>query len=372
LAALSSGLEFIGKHQEAEMMRRLSTWAGVAVLLAAAVANGPALFAQSKAKAENVPEIQYDSAIFTKLPAGLYLGESIGVATNSKGHVFVYTRSGETRLFEFDAQGNFVKEIGAGSYGMSFAHSVRVDAQDNIWAVDEGSNTIVKYSPDGNKVLMILGRRPDPEDQISAMPGSGSATFANKPYSFSRQTDVAFDPQGNIFVSDGYGDARVVKYDKNGRFVKSVAGRGNGPLQFSTPHSIAVDAKGMVYVGDRGNARVQVLDNDLNFVRQYDTVGNPWAVCVSGGPHQYLFVSNSWPDSADAANREYTGEVYKMELDGTIVGKFGKGGKGPKEFSTIHQMDCRDPNTIFTAEINNWRTQKVTLRATASSTGGGK
>ena len=352
-------------------MRRFTSCTAIAVLLAAVVA-APTVFAQSKAKAENVPEIPYDSVIFTKMPPGLYLGESIGVATNSKGHVFVYTRSGETRLFEFDAQGNYVKEIGAGNYAMSFGHSVRVDAQDNIWVVDEGSNTIVKYSPDGNKVLMVLGRRPDPADQISAMPGGGGATYANKPYEFNRQTDVAWDPQGNIFVSDGYGDARVVKYDKNGRFVKSVEGRGNGPLQFNTPHTIAVDAKGMVYVGDRGNARVQVLDNDLNFVRQYDNVGNPWAICVSNGPHQYLFVSNSWPDSADETNRAFTGEVYKMELDGTIVGKFGKGGKGPKEFSTIHQMDCKNPNEIYTAEINNWRTQKVTLRPQAMLTGGGK
>ncbi len=353
------------------MMRRLTSCVAVGVLVAAGFIEAPALFAQSKAKAENVPEIPYDTIQnFTKLPVGLYLGESIGVATNSKGHVFVYTRSGETRLFEFDQTGAFVKEIGQGTYGMAFAHSVRVDAQDNIWTVDEGSNTIVKFSPDGNKVLMILGRRPDPVEQLSMMPGGGGATFANKPYSFSRQTDVAWDPQGNIFVSDGYGDARVVKYDKAGRFVKSVGARGNGPLQFSTPHTIAVDAKGMVYVGDRGNARIQVLDNDLNFKTQYDNVGNPWAICISNGAHQYLYESNSWPDSADEANRATTGEVYKMELDGTIVGKFGKGGKGPKEFSTIHQMDCKNPNEIYTAEINNWRTQKVTLHPPAMKTSG--
>ena len=352
------------------MMRRLTSCTAIAVLLAGGVIGAPRLFAQSKAKAENVADIPYDAAIFTKLPPGLYMGESIGVATNSKGHVFVYTRSGETRLFEFDQTGAYVKEIGMGNYAMSFGHSVRVDAQDNIWVVDEGSNTIVKYSPDGNKVLLVLGRRPDPVEQVSAMPGGGGATFANKPYSFNRQTDVAFDPQGNIFVSDGYGDARVVKYDKTGRFVKSVGTRGTGPLQFNTPHTIAAAAKGNVYVGDRGNARVQVLDNDLNFKAQYDTVGNPWAICVSNGPHQYLFVSNSWPDSADEANRATTGEVYKMELDGTIVGKFGKGGKGPKEFSTIHQMDCKNPNEIFTAEINNWRTQKVTLHPMATPTGG--
>jgi len=175
-------------------------------------------------------------------------------------------------------------------------------------------------------------------------------------------------------VADGYFDGRVVKYDKNGRFVKAVGSRGNQNLQFNTPHSIATDFQGNVYVGDRGNARVQVLDNDLNWKANYPNVGNPWAVCVSGGPgpknpgKQYLYVSNSWQDSAPAAGAEFTGEVYKMELDGTIIGKFGRAGKAAGEFATIHQMDCRDPDVIYTAEINNWRSQKILLKPQAMKT----
>jgi len=346
------------------MLQRVACWLTVASLIPFTSA-----FAQTAAKAKaTTPEIAYEIAPnFFKLPQGLYLGEALGIATNSKGHVFVYTRSGETRLFEFDQSGNYVRELGQGLYGFSFAHSVRVDAQDNIWAVDEGTNMIIKFNPEG-RVTMVLGRRPDPVAQLLAVPGTGGFTGANKPYSFSRQTDVAWDPAGNIFVSDGYDDARVVKFDKNGRFVKSVGTRGNGPLQFNTPHSIAVDAKGLVYVADRGNARVQVLDNDLNFKAIYDTVGNPWAVCVSGGPHQYLYASNSWPDAGDSRNASTTGEVYKMELDGTILARFGKAGKAPKELSTLHQMDCRNPDEIFSAEINNWRAQKIILRPQAKMT----
>ena len=129
---------------------------------------------------------------------------------------------------------------------------------------------------------------------------------------------------------------------------------------------------GDVYVGDRGNQRVQVLDNDLNWKANYTNVGNPWAVCVSGGPgpknpgKQYLYVSNSWPDSAPAGPAEFTGEVYKMELDGTIIGKFGRAGKAAGQFATIHQMDCRDPDVIYTAEINNWRSQKILLKPQAT------
>src|SRR5581483_1427255 len=119
---------------------------------------------RAKAKAENVPEIPYEPvANFLKLPSGTYFGETVGVATNSKGHIFVYTRSYDTRLFEFDQTGKFVKEIGEGLYGFAFAHAVRVDAQDNIWAVDEGSNMVIKFNPEG-RVVMVLGRRPEPLD----------------------------------------------------------------------------------------------------------------------------------------------------------------------------------------------------------------
>src|SRR5678816_360507 len=251
------------------MMRRVAMSVVAGLLLSGGLVFAQGGGAPAKAKA-TTPEIPFESVPnFFKLPAGLYMGEGTGVATNSKGHVFVYVRSGETRLFEFDQNGAFVKEFGAGSYGFAFAHAVRVDKDDNVWAVDEGTNVITKFSPDA-RILMVLGKRPDPLEQLSLMPGGGQYSGANKPYSFHRETDVGWDPQGNIFVSDGYGDSRVVKYDKNGRFIKSVGTRGSGPMQFSTPHAIAVDAKGLVYVADRGNSRIHVLDNDLNPKAMYD------------------------------------------------------------------------------------------------------
>jgi outer membrane protein assembly factor BamB len=324
------------------------------------------LVAQTKAKAQNVPEISYESVPgFLKLPANLYLGEGIGVATNSKGHVFVYTRSGDTRLFEFDQSGNFVREIGQGLYGFEFAHAVRVDRDDNIWAVDEGTNMVIKFTPDG-RVAMVLGRRPEAAEGLVAG-SSGTAEPPPEPYVFSRPTDVGFDAAGNIFVTDGYGNSRVAKFDKNGRFVKQVGTKGNQQGQLNLPHTMAMDANGNVYVGDRSNARVQVFDNDLNFKAIYDNVGNPWAVCISPGPHQYLFVSNSIPDNGLAQYRDITGEIYKMELDGTIIGRFGRPGKRLAEFSTVHEIDCRNPNELFVAEITAWRVQKILLRSAASA-----
>lgn len=349
-------------------MKRYLTF-GVAVL--ALLGTAPA-FAQTKATAENVPTIPHSSVPnFFKLPPDMYFGEGIGVATNSKGHVFVYHRSGDTRLWEFDKDGKFVKEIGQGSYGMEFAHQVRVDAQDNIWVVDEGTNMVIKFNPEGTKVLMTLGRRPE----MAAGPfDSTLPAAAPEKYKFGRPTDVTWDAQGNIFISDGYVNSRVVKYDKNGVYIKEFGStRGDGPEQLSTPHTITSDAQGNIYVGDRGNRRVQVLDNDLNLKTSYGNVGNPWAICVSPGAHQYLFVSNSNPDSnTPASSWDITGEVYKMELDGTIIGKFGKAGKRLGEFSTIHEIDCRNPNELFVSEISAWRVQKILLNGPSSQTSSGR
>ena len=163
------------------------------VILALAVLCGSsAALAQSKAKAENVPVIPHEVRPFLKMPPGLYLGEVMGVATNSKGHLYVFTRSANTRLFEFDQAGNYVREIGAGSYAMEFAHSVRVDPQDNVWIVDEGTNLVVKFNPAG-KVLMVLGHRPDAVAGAVATP-TGPTPPAQK-YTFGRPSDVAWDSQ---------------------------------------------------------------------------------------------------------------------------------------------------------------------------------
>ena len=191
---------------------------------------------------------------FMKLPPNVYMGEGIGIATNSKGHIFVNTCAQQTRNFEFDQNGNYLREIGKDLYGFVFCHGLRVDAQDNIWVIDEGANSIIKFNPEG-RVTMVLGRRvgfpyngmEPPVKELNPAP----------PYIFNRPTDVAFDAAGNIFVADGYGNSRIVKYDKNGRFIKQVGSRGSGPSQFNLIHAIAVDAKGNVYGAEVGQRAVK-------------------------------------------------------------------------------------------------------------------
>jgi DNA-binding beta-propeller fold protein YncE len=330
---------------------------------------------------EAVPEIRFDANIdFLKMPTGMYLGEVVGVAINSKRHLFIFTRTGErstvhgataSQLFEFDSAGKYIREIGQNLYGFAFAHTVRIDKTDNIWATDEGTNMIIKFSPEG-KVLMVLGRR---EEAVEPAPVPAPGTQPRPGWgTFNRPADVAWDPAGNIFIADGYGNSRVVKVDKNGKWVKTWGERGTGPSQFNILHTIASDAKGNIYVGDRTNRRIQVFDADGTFLRQFtidvpftkevnilsgaapgpnslNVSGAPWAICITPGATQTLFVADAVP-----------GRIYKLNLDGKVLGVLGESGKEPKQFGWIHQIACPSETELYVAEILNWRMQKLTLK----------
>jgi len=335
---------------------------------------GGSLVAQQK-------EIAYESAgDFLKLPDDIHLGEVAGVATTANGNLWVYYQgggpnatigasrvyiNGGARLLEFDRTGKYLREIGTSEndrpYAFLFAQGVRVDPQGNVWIVDRASRMVVKFDQTG-KVLLTLGRRLEAVGELgssgvfgraSGPPGSGVPGD-----NFNQPLDVAWDAAGNIFIPDGYGNARVAKFDKNGKFIKSWGATGEGQGQFNIPASIAVDAKGMVYVADMGNNRIQVFDNDGTYKSEIKGVGSPRAICISPGAHQYLYASNSNPTDDPFLN----GEIYKMELDGTVVGRIGRAGKQLKEFGMVNEIDCRDPNTLYVAEIMNWRVQKLTLR----------
>jgi DNA-binding beta-propeller fold protein YncE len=294
-------------------------------------------------------EIRFDGDInVLKLPANIYLGEAAGVALNSKGHIFVYTRSGQTQLFEFDANGTFIRQIGQGLYGFSFAHTVRIDKDDNIWCVDEGTNMVIKFNPEG-RVTMVLGRRPEAvEPPPPHVPGAPPPPAREG--TFNRPTDIAWDPAGNSYISDGYGNSRVVKIDKDGNWVKAWGQHGSAQGEFNTPHTIATDAKGNVYVGDRGNKRIQVFDTEGRFLREFTTGGAPWAICITPGATQYLYSSDAAP-----------GKIYKLDLDGKLLGELGKNGKQAGQFGWIHEMACVSENVLYVGELLNWRVQKLTL-----------
>lgn len=330
-----------------------------------------------------VPEIPYESVPdYFKYPAEMNLGEMSGVAVNSQGHVFMVSRSNitgpafgaiATQLLEFDQSGKFVREIGKGLYGFVYGHGVRVDKNDNIWVIDKGSNMVIEFNPMGH-VVMVFGRKEENVEE-HVYPDRSKASRHVDGY-FNQPTDIAWDAGGNMYISDGYVNSRVAKIDKNGDWVKSWGTRGDGPGQFNTPHNIGIDRSGNVYVADRGNARIQVFDTDGKFLRMIkvnvpppagarmvlgDTPATPpttgtmspgaaWTICITQGPTQYLYTSDAFP-----------GRIYKLTLDGQVVGMLGKAGRQMGQFNWLHGMACPSENVLYVADLNNWRVQKLLL-----------
>ena len=332
------------------------------------------------------PQLQVTEEVLNLVVPGHTIGEAVGVAKNSKGHLFVFTRSGNagpvrgataSQLFEFDPALKFVKQWGPDNYAGGFAHTVRVDKQDNVWMTDEGTNMVVKFNPQG-QVVMVLGRKPESLDYLERFTERGEKERPEDRYpvgtpgTFNRPTDVTWDTQGNIFVSDGYNNSRVAKMTKDGTWVKALGTRGAGPNQFNTPHGITSDAKGNIYVADRGNRRIQVFDADGKFLRMihlnvpYDkkrhpVLGNlganppdetaPWTICITNGSTQYLYTTDQEP-----------GRLYKLTLDGKIVGMLGESGRDAKQFNWVHGIACPSDDVLFVADMNNWRVQKLILK----------
>jgi len=363
---------------------------------------------QLAAQQINVPQIPVDEDInFLKLNYNMNLGEVLGVAVNSKGTIVVLNHPGSatsgplygnatTQLFEFDSTGKYVREIGHGVYGLGYAHSVRFDKYDNLWVVDKGTHAVIRFNPQG-MVTMNLGRRPEGPDEPEYYKGNGlgriqfPAPMHQDGY-FRAPTDIAWDSDDNIYISDGYINSRVAKFDKHGQWIKSWGERGRGgqhanenPNSFNTPHNIGIDRQNNVYVADRGNRRIQVFDRDGKFERfivlnaaydksRHPVLGDkaqnppdetpPWTICITQGPTQYLYTSDNEP-----------GRVYKLTLDGKILGTFGESGRDEGQNAWIHGLACPSENTLFVADMNNWRVKKVALhpeKAKATSTGGAK
>jgi hypothetical protein len=339
----------------------------------------------TSAFAQQVPAIAFDSVPNPlKLPKDMHFGEASGVAVNSKGHVFVFSRgntngpayaAAAAQLLEFDQNGKYLRELGKNLYAWSFAHTVRVDKDDNIWAIDKGSDLVIKLSPK-DEVMMVIGRKQEASDEETGPVKHPKPPLPAEDGRFRQVTDVTWGPAGDIFISDGYINSRVAKIDKNGNWIKSWGDRGSQPGEFNTPHSIAADVKGNIYVADRFNRRIQVFDGDGNFLRAmtidvpFDAntkpvIGNkldpsatsgtfspgaPWALCITSGPNQVLYASDSYP-----------GRIYKMTLDGKVLGTIGGPGRQLKQFGWIHEIACPSENVLYVAELLNWRVQKLIL-----------
>jgi DNA-binding beta-propeller fold protein YncE len=287
-----------------------------------------------------LPDLGYKPVLdFFIPPSGANFGEVSGIALNSKGHIFVFNR-GSKPLIEFDSNGKFIRTLGDGIFKST--HGLRIDSKDNIWITDIGLNIVLKLSPEG-RVLMVLGRSNKAGEFLEQ---SYSSTLLNYDAPlFDQPTDVAFDSAGDIFVTDGYGNSRIVKFDKNGKFIKTWGRKGNAPGEFNLPHSIAFDSKDLMYIADRENDRIQIFDAEGKVIKEWTHVGDPWAIVIT--PDQFLYM-------ADGKNER----VLKMNLNGEILGVLGEPGKGAGQFDFAHSIAVSSKDEIYIGEVLNWRVQK--------------
>jgi DNA-binding beta-propeller fold protein YncE len=261
---------------------------------------------------------------FPQLPREIKLAEVSGVAINSAGDIFIFHR-GERPIIAFDKSGKLLRTFGEGTKS---AHGLRCDPADNVWASDVVAHTVTQFSPDG-KVLLVLGEKD--------VPGEDEKHF-NKP------TDIAFAPNGDIFISDGYGNSRVVKFDKTGKYLLAWGKKGTGDGEFNTPHAVRFDSKGNLFVGDRENDRVQVFDQNGKFLRSFGGFA-PFGLFIT--PEDNLFVADG------RAHR-----VLKMTLEGKVLESFGKLGPEPGHFFLPHGIAVDKDGAVYVTEINGKRVQK--------------
>ena len=273
-----------------------------------------------------VPELPYRVVTnFFKFPKGMIAGETSAVAVNAKGHIFLFQRT-KPMLAEYDDMGNYVRSIGEGLF--THPHGLRIDAEGNLWTTDDGSHLVLKLDPSGT-VLLVLGR-------INT--GAEADWLLNKP------ADVAFARNGDIYVADGYGNSRVVKFDGDGNYLKSWGKYGSASGEFNLPHTVAVDDAGRVYVGDRENQRIQIFDSEGNFLKQWTDIGFPYGLFIT--PDQHVWMADGGYD-----------RIIELDPSGKILGAFGEPGHKPGQMAWAHFLAVGPDQSIYVADVLNWRFQ---------------
>ena len=303
---------------------------------------------------------------------------------------------GGVRLFQFDRTGKFVREIGQGIYGFLQAQQVRVDPQDNVWVVDQMSTQVIKFDPNG-RVQMILSRKPEamtraelpritplptgipviqpePPAAAAAAAGGGGGGAAAARGLAGRLRFPAPGPKARASTgrptspgtrraistsTDGYGNARVAKYAPNGQVAQELGLARNRPgaVQHRPRHRHRRTGQ-RVRRRTKATSACRCSTPKAHFKTQFTNVGAPTAMCLTRGAQPVLYVAHTGdPDGMEDA------AIYKVDLKGNVLGKFGSAGKLPKEFGLVNSIDCRNENELLVGELANWRVQKITLRA---------
>jgi streptogramin lyase len=289
---------------------------------------------------------------FFKLPEGRAWGSTSTVAVDSKGHIWIGERCGANScvgktvdpILEFDDTGKLLKSFGSGL--LVFPHGIWIDKDDNIWiadgqARDGAGHRVLKFSPDG-RVLMTLGK--------AGVPG-------DTPDLFNQPNAVAIAPNGDVFISDGHdrgrGNARVLKFTKDGKFIKQWGGHGSGPGQFEVPHTMAFDSQGRLFVGDRANNRIQIFDQDGNFITEWKQFGRPSGVFIDS--HDVIYVADS--ESIETGGYAGNNPGFKRGIrigsakDGTVTAFIPDPTPGLGATSGAEGVGADGKGTVYGAEV---------------------
>jgi len=272
------------------------------------------------------------------LPEGWSYGEVAAVATDDQDRVYVFNR-GDHPMVVFDADGTFLSSWGEGVFKR--AHGLHYAPDGYLYCTDMGDHTVRKCTTEG-KVVMTIG-----------VPGEPSGFMSGKP--FCRCTHSALSPSGDIYVSDGYGNACVHKYSGNGRYLKSWGECGTLPGQFNVPHNIWCDADGWVYVADRENHRVQVFDGEGRYETQWNNLHRPMAIFMPGGNCPYCLIAEAGPELQ--INRNYPNlgpRITIADKAGNHLATLGgvNAGNEPGKFMAPHGLACDSTGSIYVAEVS--------------------
>ena len=304
---------------------------GLLVILATtlgitAVADAQGLTGPDPAQMEDAPDLGYRPVPNgLQIPADVEMGAPAAVAWTSRHRLLVFNR-GPNPLMEFDADGAFVRSWGQGQYVRP--HGMRLDAEGNIWTADVSGHTVRKMSPDGD-VLMTLG--------VHGKPGEWNA--ATNTRLLREPTDLAFGLIGEIYVVVGHGQGApgVLKFDSTGTMLASWGRPGTGPSEFNTPHSIVVDAEGLVYIADRQNRRIQIFDPDGTYITEREYKGLPCGLYIAADQQMYMVSGHA-------------GEILRLDVNGQAIGATGQPGKGLGEFGEAHYMTITPQGVIWVAD----------------------
>jgi streptogramin lyase len=280
-------------------------------------------------------------------PADLTWSDVPGVSVDAHDHVWVFTRT-DVPVQEYEVNGKFIQAWGKGI--IKRAHRLRFDQQGNVWLADIGNHVVLECTPDG-RVLRTLGTKGEAGDD---------QTHLDKP------TDMAIAPAGDVFVSDGYGNNRIVHYDRDGKFVKAWGGMGTAAGEFSLPHAIAMDSKGRLYVADRNNNRIQVFDQSGKFLSEWRNIMVPWDIWITKDDDVWVCGSSPmpWVAGERMLGMPPRDQIFvRFNTDGKVqqlwtVPRGRDGQEQPGECNWLHGMALDSQGNIYAGDIVGKRAQK--------------